>query len=367
MLWPPVGTAAVLAEVSVQPAFFNPSVGQQVEFRLSVEAPGSLSVTVVDRDGFAIRSFPPRDVAAGLFVGTWDGRDDAGSIVPDEAYFLRIALDGEGHKELYDPVAAVASSAALAPEVTYSRTTGTLSYTLEYHSRVHIQAGQARVNAVTHEAEGPVLKTVLDRQPRVGGRVIEQWNGMDESAQVYVPDLPDFGIGILVTPLPENPLITVGNRGQSFSAYALAHRSPAALAVRQLSPDSHSHHAGLTALEDGNPVLWLEPQNAEELSPGRWRANGSRDLRFRVHLDEKAAPYFLAQPTEVFVFLDAVRVARVADPGNPETLKVPLEDLAAGEHRVAVNWGSRFGPVGVAVAILEVQQAPGGATKGGGQ
>ncbi len=365
--WPCSASAGALDDVSVAPAFFNPSIGQAAEIRFTVGAPGSVAVSIVDRDGFPIRAWPPRDVDAGPFAISWNGRDDEEDVVPDEAYFLRLVFQGASEREIYDPLDNPPHDAPPSTEVTYSRTTGTIAYALERPSRVHIQAGQARVNPITNEAEGPVLKTVVDRQPRVAGRVIEQWNGMDESGQVYIPALPDFGLAILATPLPENPLITVGNRQKTFTAFALTHRSPAATAVRQLSSGAHAHHAGLTALEDRNPQLRLEPGNAEEVGRGKWRVEAGNGLRFQVFIDEKAAGYFLAQPTQIFVFLEAVQVARVPEPGNPQVVELPLQGVAPGEHQVAVNWGSSFGPVGVAVVTLEVREPPGTAGKGGGQ
>jgi hypothetical protein len=93
----------------------------------------------------------------------------------------------------------------------YSARAGTLVYTLPVASRVHFQAGSAKPNA-RGEHEGPVLKTIVNREPRAAGRITEMWNGFDESGTIRVSDQPDFVLALAVAPLPENSILTYGNR-----------------------------------------------------------------------------------------------------------------------------------------------------------
>ncbi|MBV9497557.1 MAG: hypothetical protein JOZ54_25195, partial [Acidobacteria bacterium] len=59
------------------------------------------------------------------------------------------------------------------------------------------------------------------------------------------------------------------------------------------------------------------------------------------------ASRFLAQPTQLSVWVDERRIVTVDRPGNRKRLTVPAASLPPGEHRVAVNWLSEFGPAAV--------------------
>jgi FlgD Ig-like domain len=85
----PVGTARVDRWLS--PVCDCPRETAQVRFRL--REPKRLEVTVVDEDGDRVRvleSGVPHP--AGRVMFSWDGRDDAGRVVSDGAYRVRVRL-----------------------------------------------------------------------------------------------------------------------------------------------------------------------------------------------------------------------------------------------------------------------------------
>ena len=206
----------LLRRVSVSPTSVNLLAGEMPAIAVTIGSAARLDVQVIDRDGFVIRTLPPKNGAPGRNSFTWDGKDDRGAVVPDEAYSFRVVAGG-GVDE-YFPASQNAAMTAVTP-LSYSRASSTLTYVLEKPSRVHVQAG-----TIDAKAEGPVLKTIVDRQPRDGGRIAEHWSGFDESGALYVPDLPGFAFAIAATPLPENSIITYGNTKQPFLEYA-AHRT----------------------------------------------------------------------------------------------------------------------------------------------
>ena len=230
--WTTAGAdTALLRDVSIAPAFFNPSLGQMETIHLAAALPGRLKASILDRDRFVIRHLAEQDVK-GSAVLTWDGRDDAGRIVPDEAYSLKLEFNGSGRHEVYDPSAHFTPVLEEPKTRAYSRLDGILSYSLSRPARVHIQAGQARRDPATGEIAGPILRTLVDRAPRVAGAVVEKWNGMDESGTVSIPELSDFAVSIMAASLPPASMITVGNRSQAFRGYARAHRPPEAYLPR---------------------------------------------------------------------------------------------------------------------------------------
>jgi hypothetical protein len=223
--------------------------------------------------------------------------------------------------------------------------------------RVHAQAGQATVDPKTREVKGPVLKTIVDREPRVAGDIVESWNGYDESGTAFVPDLPNFVMGVLAASLPKSSIITVGNRNVDAVTYARRTRGEAALKPRVLSAPHgrHRHHMGLNLLEDHSPLLTLKTSGTWSGVERRWQV--APGFSVTVEVDAKQAPFFLSQPNTLYVYVDQQRVAEVVRPPNPAEVQIPAADVAPGEHRLAVNWASQFGPAGVQVAKIVIGEA----------
>lgn len=352
----PAGAAVAspIADVSVSPAFFNPSLGQSATIRLRVDDAGVLEVSIVDRDGFVVRSLGRSSVEKGPRSLVWDGKDDEGRVVPDEAYSLRISIEGARGRGLYDPRANHVPTVFDGIQATYARTSGVLGYELPRPSRVHILAGQADGVDSSGRTRGPVLKVIAERQPRVGGRVIEMWNGMDESGRVYVPDLPHFAVGILATDLPENSLITVGNRQHTYVDYAESTRPAGAVTPRALPHAEHAHHRDLNAFEDRSPRLSLELERGSNGDPSG----------LRVALEERAARHFLTQATNLYVFAGEKQIAHIESPANPALIELPPGVVGIEGARIVANWGSPLGPV--AVGVLNGVRSDEGAHQGDG-
>jgi hypothetical protein len=93
----------------------------------------------------------------------WDGKDDKGGIVPNEAYFFTIVAKepSSGQQVVYDPVTFSGGEQFDLGQATISREEGTLSYKLSQPSRVLVRI---RI------AKSALLKTLVDWEPRVGGK-----------------------------------------------------------------------------------------------------------------------------------------------------------------------------------------------------
>jgi hypothetical protein len=346
----------VISGVSASPPFFNPSIGQREKIAFTVARTGTIQVEILDRDHFLIRKLERLAVQPGQVSVSWDGKDDSGLIVPDEAYTCRITFSGDGATDAYDPAQHFHPVSQGLTTCTYSRTEGILNYTLAWPARVHIQAGQATTDPTTRVTTGPVLKTVVDRQPRAAGVVAENWNGLDEGGTVYVPDLVHFVIGIAITPLPENVIIAVGHRGLTFFDYAQHQRPQKALAPRNLQVAQHAHHAGLTAFEDQNPPLTLGAKATYDPSTHLYQTHGAR-LRLTVALEPRRAMYFLTPSAELNVFVDEKLVSTQKAQRSPVQITLGPDSLPPGQHRVVLNWASGFGPVSVNAVRVDVPQA----------
>jgi hypothetical protein len=333
-----VAARSQIRDVSVSPPFFNPTLGQTVRIAFVAGIAGIARVTILDRDRFAIRTLAPVHVRQGFVEIEWDGRDDRSSVVPDEAWNVRIELGGE----IYDPSLDFVPVAEDPQPRAYSRIDGVLSYRLTRPSRVHIEAGQAKRDGNGHRSEGPILKTIVNREPRVAGSVVERWNGFDESGTIRVSDLTDFVIGMVATSLPDNSILTRGNRQLAFLEYAKARRPASALKAVKRTAATH-HHMGLNAFEDRSPALDVKRT---------WAKDGALQLELKISGTNSA--HFVQQPGTVTVYVDSDRVVLRETPSSPLVVSIPRNKLGAGARRIVVNWDSEYGPAAVNSFLVDI-------------
>jgi hypothetical protein len=331
-----------IGTVSVSEPFFNPTIGQREAIGITLSEGGMLSISILDRDGYVVRRLlSERTVDAGTLWYEWDGRDDQGQIVPDESYSLKVDLAGSEASYSYFP-ARVAPYAVKVRFKGYDHLTGVLSYRLDEPARVHAQAGVAPLDPDTRERDGPVLKTIANREPRPGGAVVENWDGYDETGSIYVPDLPGFVVSIAATSLPRNAIIASGNLSRTFVEGIRARRGEPLFRADPAA--DHSHHRGLSTLDDVAPSLHVELIGAD-FSEGEnvWLLSG-RLLSGRVSLSGPSAVPFGRQPAELLIFVDGRRVRTLPEPRDGGTFEIDLGTRPPGAHVVALNWVSGYGP-----------------------
>ncbi len=67
---------------------YNPALGEKVSIDISVDFNGVLDTYILSADGFVVKHFDEMGIYKNKATTIiWDGRDDDGNIVPDEAYF----------------------------------------------------------------------------------------------------------------------------------------------------------------------------------------------------------------------------------------------------------------------------------------
>jgi hypothetical protein len=239
------------------------------------------------------------------------------------------------------------------PVRSYSRRSATLTYSLSQPSRVHVQAGTSTIDPATKQAAGAVMKTVVNREPRIAGTIAEHWSGFDESGLVFVPDLPDFVVAIAASPLPENSIITFGNRKRQFLE-TLANRHGTSLFTKRARGE---HHTGLQTADDVSPGLVIAPLNAAWSAADRaWIAEPGVPLRLKLSVEGPTAATFQTHPATVEVFVDGKRIGGQQEK-RTDIVEVP--SLANGAvRRVSINWNSDWGPVAAnTIQVLARDQA----------
>jgi hypothetical protein len=189
---------------SVSRAFFNPSLSQKIQISIVASKAGSLTLAVLDRQGRVVRTLmSERPVQAGAANFDWDGRNDKGKVVPDDAYGVTAKLKSESGLASYSALESTGNPLAVRSNG-YDRRTAVLSYTLP-------RPGRVRIEARAKQRNGSIVSRVVVRdEPRTAGAVIDVWDGYDDRRAVYMPELPGFEVSITATELPENAIVTIG-------------------------------------------------------------------------------------------------------------------------------------------------------------
>lgn len=342
--------APTLAAISIQPSTtsFDPSLHQTVAYTITVDRAGAMTAQILDRDLYVTKTLAhDRHVAAGKTTLSWDGTDDTGKPVADEAWSIRVVLITAAGTETYFPALTKQAMQTIVPDY-YDRRGASLRYRLPVPSRVHLQAGVADPSS-TSKTAGAVMKTIVNRAPRPAGAVVETWAGMDESNTVYVPDLPNFVVSIAATPLAENSVITYGNRTRDFVAEA-AHRGGHPVVKHAAA---HAHHDSLSTLDDVSPSMTAMVSGASWNANDKAWSTASRKLEFSLQLHGPTVSHFRDQPARMIVYVDRKKVIdKPADPG-PLTLTLPGNKQP---HVVAVNWASAYGPVAATAFRVELAE-----------
>jgi hypothetical protein len=265
------------------------------------------------------------------------------------AYSFFIELLSRNGTASYFPANKLVEMYEVSPKY-YDRRGATLVYELPVASRVHIQAGQAVLDPNLGKNTGPVLRTVVNRAPRAAGRVVEQWNGYDETGTLLIPELPHFVIGIACTALPENSIVATGNRKRTFLGYV---ETRSGVSLITAKPQHKHHHAGLTTLEDLSPSLAVSVLNGTRSGvAGCWQVPGP-SVQLDVGVVGPTAREFRSQPGKL-LFFDGTRMLK-AVPVSPDSSRTELNvELSRGEKKtLAVNWASDYGPTASGIVCIE--------------
>ena len=185
--------------------------GGQVTYTVRTDRPGNLSVEVLTGDGDVVRRLVSSQTAAGDHQLRWDGKDEAGLPVPNEAYCVRAVLvSGESRAE--DAPCSRTGGEVLSGIAPSLSPTGDITYTLERPARVLIRVGVKN---------GAMLRSLAVWRPRPAGRNLQRWNGFDDAGLV---DLRTDRLALLVTAfrLPDFTVITTGQDELEYRSWRIS-------------------------------------------------------------------------------------------------------------------------------------------------
>ncbi|HTF84623.1 MAG TPA: hypothetical protein VL987_08575 [Cellvibrio sp.] len=179
----------------------------------------AIEVDILTEDNDLVRSLKleslPKTTKKSLVV-VWDGKDQKGEVVPDEAYFPMVRILPKRGKVL-----EYSAKSDLAGEEVYKFdkkiNPGSIEYDLPETSRVLIRSGIFN---------GPMLRTIVDWEPRTKGFHVERWNGRDSDSLKNIESMPDISYLVIGYRLPESAILTYGNASLSYKDYRQANGWP---------------------------------------------------------------------------------------------------------------------------------------------
>jgi FlgD Ig-like domain len=183
----------------------------KVGYTVRAAQAGSLTLEILTGDGDVVRRLAVPDARAGEHELAWDGKDERGRPVPDEAYCARAVLEAAGNRAVDDPCTRTGGEVLTGIQPSLSPN-GDIAYTLDRPARVLIRVGVKG---------GAMMRSLSVWRPRPAGRNLQRWNGFDDSGQI---DLRTDRLALLVTAfrLPDFSVITTGNDGLEYRAWRSA-------------------------------------------------------------------------------------------------------------------------------------------------
>lgn len=330
----------LLSDVRTSKASFNSGHGEEVALYYRLSKPAKVTVDIYDPDHGLIRMLAAeKDVNAGKQTILWDGKDMDGSVVPDEAYFFTVmAEDESGAKEVYDPTVFSGGAGQDITTADIDSQNQTITYKMPEMGRVMIRMGIQG---------GPLMNTLVDWKPRVKGMITEYWNGKDKDNLVDLYNHPKFKMIVTYFALPENSVITFGNKALAYLDYKknLATNRPVKI-DRPSLVEKVSRHYRLSRTEDYSPEIKVTLVNTEGTD-----SDGVAILRgktiVKVELNEQDKLIFQNQQFEICFFLDDEFYAEDEAGYTPFNWVWDLSNVDEGEHVLTVNISGFKDQIGV--------------------
>jgi hypothetical protein len=290
--------------------------------------------------------------AAGVNGVAWDGRDDSGRAVPDEAYLVSILAEGPGgERAVYDPTSVSGGEAFDIQPQRIKESSGTfkIHYSVPFPARINIRAG-------VHN--GPLLKTILDWKPMPAGDQVQAWNGMDETGRIRAIREPGRILHIKGFRLPENTIIVRGN-SENYASYYRAYRRTPSDRANVLSFQSAKDNA-LKRMEKGVSQQYLIRQSLNTAPSftvylGQDRTSGlaergvvivSGQIVLTMEVSPDSLDVFNESRYEIVVFVDQRRFDEEEQAYSSHSYLLDTRQFVNGEHLITINLASMTGQVG---------------------
>jgi flagellar hook assembly protein FlgD len=329
----------------------------------SSEQVKALQIEIRTGDDDLVRTLKAARVSSTVseYLIEWNGRDSNGAIVPDEAYHpVLVVTDADDETHRLD--SRTQSGGEEVYDFEKHIKPGTIEYILPAASRVLVRAGIKN---------GPLLRTVVDWEPRTKGFHAERWDGRDEDNLVHIERNPDVGYLIVGYQLPDKSIITYGNDRETYRQYRERHGLPLReIAFEKRLPERNGrvirqefYNPLLQQKSPGIEVVLLDEESRQPVD----RIVGFGEVLTELRLNALDEIYLDQERYEISFFIDNRFIAEEEQGFVPFVWRWSPGRLGIepGEHLLTVNVSGYRGQVGVRNLAFRVIEEDQGATAEG--
>jgi len=304
-----------------------------------------VQLEIYSSDNDLIQTLPLKDLKSNKkqYDIWWDGKDSSGELVPNEAYFPVIKLTSSTDKtQVID--ARINSGGEEVFDFEKNIGSGSIEYTLPIASRILIRAGIKN---------GPMLRTIIDWEPRTAGFHAERWNGQDLDKVIAIEQNPQSSYLIIGYQLPNNSIITYGNHKETYRKY----RERKELPVQTFATSKKEIERGGKTIrpEFYNPVLKQKSPRINVSILGikrrqvKTEITGFEEIITEVKLHTLDEIYLDQERYEISFFVDNEFIAEEEQGYVPFTWRWSpgRQGIKPGKHVLTVNVSGYNGQVGV--------------------
>ncbi len=281
----------------------------------------------------------------------WDGKDEQGRVVPDEAYLpIAILTTSTGERFTYD---RRNTGGEVIEELKMHITPDkNLQFNLPSPARLMVRAGIKG---------GPMLRSLANWEVKNRGSVIVRWNGYDQDGLIDIRKTGKLSIMSRAYRLPEHAIIAHGNNRLTYRDYRsqLADKSPppppSAIKLERNGKRIEKHYY-LPKDINLSPAITVAFTGDYPLN-----AAGQPILScpcpIRVDIADPNDKAQLQQSLyEIGFFIDHEFVSEQEQGYVPLTWRWNPSGLAAGLHILTVNVSGLRGEVGVKSLLFEIPE-----------
>ena len=334
-----------ISDVSVSPEQFNPSNGEKASITYVLSRDAAVKIRIYDPDaGLVAYVVNDKPRPKGLNKETWDGRDERGVVVPDEAYYFTIDVRSRTFRTRYDPTETSGGEEIDLESANFDKEAGIINYVLKKPARIQARAGIEN---------GPLMMTLEDWVPRPRGGNTIYWNGLDDTGKIDVMAQPNFKMTIGGFELPENSLITYGNARPDYWAYRETNKPSETKTMEPLQRTGQalSRHYFMTRIRDRSPRVLISLPSA---GPGALPVLRGR-LIVQVDIGPQNKKYFTMEQFEIVFAVDGRYFVEETNGYVPYNWSWDTTQFPDGEHILTVNVASLNDQIGASSKMVLIK------------
>ncbi len=317
------------------------------EFSIDIKTAQTLSIDIVSADKDKVKTiFKKTKVKPGNLKLSWDGKDEKGIFVPDEAWYPAIHIYNN------DKVTSIYPSDYSGGEVMDELPVTVvgakqINLTLSKPARLLVRAGLK---------SGPMLRSLSSWEVKEQGLHKIYWDGLDESKVYPFTTSDDFGVMATAFQLPDHAIITYGNKQLSYSQWRLQSGFSQNLADSVANISAKRNGKALSKVFFKPKYLPTDPRVTAKLLNTKGdipTLSGVSSLKVDIPLADRG----IVEKSlyEVGFFVDGVFVSEEEQGYVPFTWRFDPKQFSAGEHHLTVNISGFDGQVGIVSLKFKTQ------------